>query len=127
MKLKITPIDESKEIEGAQVKYHGVTLKIARAQSDGFVKEFKRLTRDVDFDTVDFGSNEIAEATMKAMAKHVLVGWSGIVIDGNEIEYSEENAYNLLKNDKDAREFISAYSQKVSNYFEEKKESLLGE
>jgi hypothetical protein len=91
------------------------------------VKEFKRLTRDVDFDTVDFGSNEIAEATMKAMAKHVLVGWSGIVIDGNEIEYSEENAYNLLKNDKDAREFISAYSQKVSNYFEEKKESLLGE
>jgi hypothetical protein len=44
--------------------------------------------------------------TRKAVAKHVLVGWRGITIDGKAVKYSPEKAEELLKKYDDFQEDV---------------------
>jgi hypothetical protein len=44
--------------------------------------------------------------TRKAVAKHVLVGWRGIEIDGKAVKYSPEKAEELLKKFDDFQEDV---------------------
>lgn len=125
MNLKITPIDESK-IEGAEAKYHGVILVIARAQNEKFIAAFRHYTKGIDTANMKVSSDEFEEATMKAMADAILVGWRNFIVGGEEIPYTKENAFNLLKNDPDVREFVSGYSNKIANYLIDDKDDLVG-
>lgn len=44
--------------------------------------------------------------TRKAVAKHVLVGWRGITIDGKAVKYSPEKAEELMKKFDDFQEDV---------------------
>lgn len=48
--------------------------------------------------------------TIKAMAKTILTGFTDIILDGEELEYSFENAVYLLTEFPDFREIISELS-----------------
>lgn len=129
MKMKITPVDKHKELDGVETDYYGVTLRIARANNSNFVKAFKSesnaLKRAKGNAKID--ADAIEAVATKAMAKTILVGWSGFEMDGKEIEYSSENAFNLLTNDHDVREFVSSFANDMDNFMEEVKGDLMGE
>jgi len=54
------------------------------------------------------------------MAGTLLVGWEG----WRGVEYSVENAENLLENDVDCRDFISSFAMKIENFIRKDAEDL---
>ncbi len=132
-KLQITPIDNNAVLNGSEFNYRGVKMKIARAQNTQFIKLFKELSKDQKVEGKS--SSEIAEGyeetTMQTMAKTVVIDWVPFhVKSGGEnvlVEYSPENAYNLLKNDSDAREAISGFANNINNFLTKESNILLGE
>lgn len=46
------------------------------------------------------------DLTRKAVAKHVLIGWKGIEIDGKEVKYSPAKAEELMKRFEDFQEDV---------------------
>ena len=126
--MKITPVDSAKEIEGVEVDYYGVKLKVARSNNKQFVKHFRKATDDLRKPAGQTITNEeFEEATMFAMSRSILVGWSNFFMDGEEIEYSHDNALKLLKGDHDVREFISNFANRIDNFMIDKEDELLGE
>lgn len=63
----------------------------------------------------------------RCMAKHVIKGWTGLLLDGEEIPYSEEKALELLLDPTlaDFKEQILLESQRIENYREERLDSDL--
>lgn len=46
------------------------------------------------------------ELTRKAVAKHVLIGWKGIEVDGKAVKYTPEKAEELMKRFDDFQEDV---------------------
>lgn len=122
--LKITPTDTTKENEGAWTEYMGVQLKIARAQNPNFVAAIKKHT-GLSKDKKDIDEEKLEEAMYLSMSEAVLMDWDNFVIDGKEVKYSQENAYELLKGDRDCREFVSSFSQEMQNFLDESRNSTV--
>lgn len=128
MSLKITPVDEAKESEGVVRDYFGVKLTIARAENDRYVKAFRRYHAQAGTPVgKKLDSELLSDLTMKSMAEAVLLGWEGFSFNGEEVPYSHEAAYELLKNDRDVREFVSGVANDLDNYLKEDSDQALGE
>ena len=133
-KIQITPLDSNAVTNGKELNYRGVKLLVARAQSTKFLAKFKELSAEHRSNSrVDSIDEKTYEAIMmESMAGTVLVGWQPfVVLDAAEkpvtIEYSDENALNLLRNDPDCRDAVSAFAANIDNYLREGVDSLVGE
>ena len=114
--MKIThTVDTVKE------DYYGVTLEIARSNNPQFRAKFRKLSkpyqRQIDNKTIS--DEKSVDIVCEAMAGTVLVGWSGTFPDGEEYQYSEDAAKQLLADDQDAREFVSNVSGDLSLFLDE--------
>ena len=114
--MKIThTVDTVKE------EYYGVTLEIARSNNQAFQSKFRKLTkpyrRQIDNKTIS--DEKSVDLVCEAMAGTVLVGWSGTFPDGQQYEYSEDAAKQLLVDDQDAREFVSNIAGDLSLFLDE--------
>ena len=114
--MKIThTVDTVKE------EYYGVTLEIARSNNQAFQAKFRKLTkpyrRQIDNKTIS--DEKSVDLVCEAMAGTVLVGWSGTFPDGQQYEYSEDAAKQLLVDDQDAREFVSNIAGDLSLFLDE--------
>ena len=114
--MKIThTVDTVKE------DYYGVTLEIARSNNPQFRAKFRKLSkpyqRQIDNKTIS--DEKSVDIVCEAMAGTVLVGWSGTFPDGEEYQYSEDAAKQLLADDQDAREFVSTVSGDLSLFLDE--------
>lgn len=127
MSLKITPVDESRELEGVARDYFGVTLVVARSQNEKYLKAFKKYSKGIDTTRRRVDPAEFEDAAIRAMSETILVGWEGFKFNGSDVPYTHENAYELLKNDRDVREFVSGIANDIDNYLSEEKDQLLGE
>jgi len=127
--MKLTPIDEKKEIEGSLLVYRGVKLIVARSNNVNFKKTFRDNLKPYknDFDN-DRMEDSVAERLMiKCVAKTILVGWTDFKdVEGKEWEYSVANAEELLTDDKDVYEEITKFSENIDNYITRDKETLKG-
>lgn len=128
--MLITPIDKSKETEGVEAEYYGVKLKIARANNTNFKHLFRTLFAPYKYQ-VEHNQNipeEISEDIMlKCYSQTILVGWSGLKdSDGKEIPYSHEKAYELLKDDDDAYEFVKNQSNNMDAFIKKEEEDTKG-
>lgn len=127
--MKITPVNEKLEIYGAEMKYMGTTFIVARANNINFKKHFREVLKpyknELDRNRL---SSEIAEDLMiGTVAKTILVGWKNLKdLDGKEWEYSVANAESLLKDDKDAYEAITEFSENIDNYIIKYEKDILG-
>ena len=117
--MKLTPVNESAEVEGSELKYRGVTLVIARANN----KNFKRMFREVlkpykrEFEKGRMEDSVAEDLMIGCIAKTVLVGWKDFKdTDGKEWKYTVQNAEALLRDDKDAYEAITEFSENIDNY-----------
>jgi len=126
--IKITPINEEKAEEGTEALYRGIKLKVARSGNDKFAAKFTRLSKPIksslEDDSVD--SKTLENVMCESLAGTVLVGWSGLVINDQEVKYSDKFAIALLKNDRDCRRFIQKFSDDINNYLNAEEDDIKG-
>lgn len=118
MSLRITPVNEDKQESGTWVNYRGVDLLIARSNNDKFGRAFRRLMKpykkDFEKDRLDI---EVSQKILaSALAEGVLLGWKNFVVEGKEVQYSKENAIELLIVDRDCRDFVSDFANDLENF-----------
>ena len=118
--MLITPINKEKETTGIEAKYYGVTLIIARANNTNFKHKFRTLIspHKYQMDNNQTIPDEVSEDIMlRCYSETILVGWNGMKdADGKEIPYSNKNAYELLKDDDDAYDFVKNQSNDMNAY-----------
>lgn len=121
MNISITPIDKDKEEGGSWGNYRNVDLLIARASNTKFTSIFRRLSKpfnkEIERNTISEKDSE--NILCKSLSKGVLLNWKNFIIDNNELEYTEENAESLLRNDPDCRTYVQEFSQDLDNYLTE--------
>lgn len=125
MAIKITPVNEQLEVDGEWANYRGVKLLIARNNNVNFKRIFKKLTKPykmaIENDTMR--EEDSIDILSEAMADSILLDWNNFPGD---IEYSKENAKELLINDPDCLQFIQEFSNNLSNYLLADRQELAG-
>lgn len=96
--------DKVAEQEGVEVRLDdGCTILVARANNRKFRAEMRRLMRPYQNQERrgTFDPDLKDDLTRKAVARFVLLGWTGIVLEGKKIKYSPEKAEELMKRSED--------------------------
>jgi hypothetical protein len=112
VKLSTLVSDKEKTTSGVWCEFcEGLDFKIARMNNPEFRKYVSNLSRGSNRNSlrrIQRGDTEATlELTLKAMAKHILVGWRGLEDDeGNEIPYSSQKAEEILKDSQEVYEFV---------------------
>lgn len=126
--IKITPIDDEKAEEGTEALYRGIKLKVARSGNDKFAAKFTKLSKPIknslEDDSVD--SKTLEKVMCESLAGTVLVGWSNLVINGENVKYTNKLAAALLKNDRDCRRFVQKFSDDINNYLNAEEDDIKG-
>ena len=130
MDLREFKTDPTLEEEGKEIVVdETTTIKIARYNNPAMRKMQERISEP--YQKV-VGRGKISDKTAgvilaRCMAKHILKGWTGLFLDGEEIPYSEEKALELLTDPtlNDFKEQVLFESQKMENYREERLEEDL--
>ncbi len=119
--LKIT-----KTVESVNEDYFGVTLRIGRSNAPEFLSKLRRLTKPYkrQIDNGSLTDDKSREMFCEAMAGTVLLGWSGLEVDGKPVPYTEATAKELLINDPDCREFVSQIAGSLDRFLEDEQQAL---
>jgi len=127
--IKITPTDGIKELEGTWTNYQGVRLLIARTTKPAYMNALILGSKSMKtkMNQLDVPTEEMTNTVCKALSKYLLLDWQDFVIDGEELPFSIDNAYWLLKNDIDARNFVLEFADEAANYYREEVERVAGE
>jgi len=125
--LKITPVGNKADL-GAWGYYRNVKLKIARLNNNRYKAAFRRLMKpyqkEIDNNTLDDDTSD--RIICESLAEGVLVDWDKSTFPG-EVEYSKENAIDLLLNDPDCRLFVMDYAGDINNYLEDEEAKVTKE
>lgn len=128
--MLITPIDKSKELSGVEATYYGVVLLIARANNTNFKQMFRTLLAPHKYkmDNNQTIPEEISEDLMlQCYSKTILIGWSNMIgEDGKEIPFTTKGAYELLKDDEDAFDFVKNQSNNMDAFMKNDEEITKG-
>lgn len=120
--MKLTPVDDNLEIEGAEHNYRGNTLLVARDNNINFKKLFRKLIKphQEEFDNDRMDEVVSKEIMVECFAKTILVGWTKFKdVTGKSWPYTIENAMELLNDDQDAYDSIKKFSENINNYIVE--------
>jgi hypothetical protein len=111
--------DEALEIEGVVVNLDkDAWIKVARLGNDRYTEALLKLGEKHASELEAGGTKAQAvdrKLTIEAMAEHVLVGFGGLGLKGEALEYSPENAVKLLSI-KDFRRRVIAEANKIEHF-----------
>lgn len=120
-------VDEKKSEEGVWFPYEDAEFLIGRSRSQKYRKEIERLSRryrrQIDLGTLSRETND--EIVTRAMANAILNDWRGHVAiddDGEDLPYSRENAFLLLKEFPDFRDLVASWAQDIEAFQAEEKD-----
>lgn len=99
---------------------HALAIDI-RKNGDG-QRRLRQLRRDDPKKLAEI----VDQATIRCMARHVLLDWRGITEDGVEVPYSPEKAEEYLEHVTDFRDLVSELASDVTLYQEEEAEAVAG-
>ena len=108
--------------EGVWKEFKGSELRIARWLNGNFLGKFLTKSREAYPDEENVGnflnSADRFDVMCKAMAGTVLTGWRKVTEEttGDELEFSEERAEILMRNNFQVFNFVKSESQKEENY-----------
>lgn len=106
--------------EGIWVEFFGgARLKIASTDSPKYKAHLSRLAQKnkVRLDTTNEETILLVQAiTCESLAKYVLLGWEGIVENGEPVVYSRDKAYEYLMASSKLRDFVQAEADRTSNF-----------
>ena len=93
---------------------------IARMGNKKFHAVFNKLIGPYrrQFESGKLSTEKQTDIMCKCMSKSILLGWKGLTMDGEALEYSEEKAYELLSMEgaDEFRDLISSYAQDADAY-----------
>ena len=124
---KMFGTNKNAEIDGVwQDIGEKVKVKVARIGNPQYQKAFRKITKPHK-QALRRGSlnDEVADKLLiKAMAKSILLDWSGLEEDGKPVPYSYENAVRLLTDYRDFRDDVSDFANDMESFrAEEDKET----
>ena len=130
MDLREYKTDPQLEEEGKEIQVdETTTITIARFNNPAFRRMQERISEPYQ---KAVGRGKITDETAgkilaRCMAKHIIKGWKGLTLDGEDIPYSEEKCLELLLDPtlNDFKEQILLESQRIENYREERLEDDL--
>ena len=101
--------DEKSELEGVWEEVSdGARVLVARVGNDRFTERYKRLgkglQRQIDRNTLPKDKSQAIFITI--LAETILLDWEGLAVKGVPIEYSKDNAKEMLKRYPDFRQFV---------------------
>jgi len=111
--------DEKKEEEGVWEDFgNGCEVLIASASNQKYEDYLTEVTKPYlkQMRRGTFPKEKLKKITIKAMAKHIVLGWKHLFIGKKEIKYSEENAIMVLTKFKRFREDVSDFAQAIDGY-----------
>jgi len=102
-------IDENLAEDGVEVDLgEGAAIIVRPMRNEAFKKYLNTLLkpyeRRIQQKRMDTKLQD--DLTRKAVAKHVLIGWKGIELDGKAVKYSPEKAEELMKRFEDFQEDV---------------------
>lgn len=110
------------EINGVWHTIGNARLKIARVNNPNYQRVLRRLVSP-SVTIVNANSEEsqekIKDITLQAMGKAILVDWENLKEDEQEISYSPEAAYRILKEYPDFLELVSQKATDLKFYRDE--------
>jgi hypothetical protein len=116
--LKITPVGDKAEL-GSWANYRGVKLKIARLNNTAYRNKLRSLMRpyqkEIDNNTLDDDLSD--QLICEALTGTILLDWEKETFPG-KVEYTKDNAIDLLINDIDCRNFVLEFAGDIGNYLE---------
>lgn len=130
MDLREYKTDPQLEEEGKEIRVDATTtITIARFNNPAFRKMQERISEPY-LKVVGRGKisdEQAGKILSRCMAKHMIKGWSGLMLDGVEIPYSEEKCLEILLDPtlNDFKEQVLLESQRIENYREERLEDDL--
>ena len=132
MDLRELAVDVDREVAGAEVEIDDeTTLVVARYNNTPFRKMQNRLLEP--YARRGGRSKGVTEAQAeriltKCLAKHILLGWTGLKLNGEEIVYSPEKCLEVLSDPSlaDFKELVMVEAQNLENYRIEDEEEDLG-
>lgn len=93
-------LDTAKAEEGVEVPFgdDGFII-VAHAKNKNFRRELQQLLKPHQrrYQRGTLPDHVLEECTLKAVSKHVLLGWRGITVNGEPVEYSPEKAFEFMK------------------------------
>ena len=110
-KIKISPFADVVKKE-----YEGVTLHIAQAGNVEQLRKVRHLLKSRGDASTEVEIDQELQELCEALAGTVLVGWEPFEMDGETIEYSDENAASLLYHDPQCREFVAQTASDIEEF-----------
>lgn len=114
---------EDCEVNGVDFEYGKVKFRCKRfggrnqSLKAALATEMKPFSRQIELGTLS--SAKETEIAIKVFVKASLVGWSGVEIDGKEVEFSEENAIKLFTALPDLYNDLVKQAANIDNYKED--------
>lgn len=79
--------------------------------------EHTKAQAEVSLQMANANENELEEARMDVFARHLITGWNNIIDkEGNDLEFTPDNAVMLLKDLPDLAQILLSFSLDRENY-----------
>lgn len=134
--LRSLAVDAKKSTEGVWVDFlgTGIELKIARhnnrraenARAAALYEFYRQLKDSKDSEDME---EKLRQVQAQVLSEHILVDWKGIALDGEPLEYSEENAMKLLGDPdfEDFYQFVVSESSRRENFERENEVAVVAD
>lgn len=127
MEFKTLTVNKDAAESGVWVQHDDETrFLVARLNNRKFQNMFQKLIAPYrrQFESGKLPLEKQEQIMCKCMAETVLLGWEGLTMDGEPIEYSKDMAYTLLTTPgaEEFRDLISAYAGDAETFREQQYE-----
>lgn len=125
MDLREYKTDPTLEEEGKVIQVdETTTITIARFNNPAFRRMQERISEPYQkaVGRGKISDRQAGKILSRCMAKHIVKGWEGLTLDGEDILYSEEKCLELFLDPSlnDFKEQILLESQRIENFREER-------
>jgi len=123
--------DENKEVEGEKLFLDDAEesyLLVARMGNSNFKRKFEGLPRriQIKIQNTSLSQEQQKQYLIPLIADTILVGWQGIGIGGEELEYNRQNAIRVLRDYPDFLQEVIEFAGERGNYLPEEEHSQEG-
>lgn len=126
MKITSILVDKTKSDEGVWVEYsEGAKIKLAKSENPKHIRAQERFTKKRSWHKTDIEKRQ--KDLDQALVGTVLLDWKGFEAeDGTDFPFNKENAFFLLQNSPDFRQFVILEASDMANFQEEALAALEG-
>lgn len=120
-------LDKSAKASGVWIEFGGdAAFKIAAFDNPSFTEAFRKATKPYNDLGKSIPEDDQLEIMCRTMSHHVVLDWRGVFDGDEELVYSPDAAYRLLKELEWIRSKIITEAQKLENFKTKTREATAG-